>query len=209
MAPSITQGASSRSWRRAAMNVWVFQWPKGAWSISRVPLGDHPVVLTMFVFSEVSSMKPMRVNRLRMNGWRRVIQIWRACRILGRFCSTACRSFFVFQPETAQEPPDRDTVNGDAVLISQFAHQIVQRKIRLRVHPRRDPALHGAQFAMPTAIALGAGFQPARLALQDHHVVNEFHRNPEPRRGCAVRMPFLHKRNNTFTKCHRMWFAHH
>jgi hypothetical protein len=27
MAPSITQGAVSLSWRSAAMNVWVFQWP--------------------------------------------------------------------------------------------------------------------------------------------------------------------------------------
>lgn len=93
------------------------------------------------------------------------------------------------QTETAQEPPDRDTVNGDAVLVSQFSHQIVQRQIWLRVHPRRDPALHGDQFTMPTAIALGAGFKPARLALQDHHVVDEFHRNPEPRRGGANALP--------------------
>ena len=64
----MTQGASSRSWRKAAMNVWVFQWPKGAWSIRRAPFGDQPVVLTMFVFSEVSSMKPNLGNRLRMKG---------------------------------------------------------------------------------------------------------------------------------------------
>ena len=64
----MTQGASNRSWRKAAMKVWVCQWPKGAWSMRRVPLGDHPVVLAIFVLSEVSSMKPMRGNRLRMNG---------------------------------------------------------------------------------------------------------------------------------------------
>ena len=37
-----------------------------------------------------------------MNGCRRVIQIWRACRTSGRFCSTACRSFFMRQTKTAQ-----------------------------------------------------------------------------------------------------------
>jgi len=30
IAPPITQGASSRSWRKAAMKVWVCQWPNGA-----------------------------------------------------------------------------------------------------------------------------------------------------------------------------------
>lgn len=50
------------------MKVWVVQWLKGAWSIRRAPLGDHPVVLAMFIFSEASSMKPMRGNRLRMKG---------------------------------------------------------------------------------------------------------------------------------------------
>jgi len=68
IAPSMTHGASSRLWRRAAMKVRVFQWPKGAWSIRRPPFGDQPVVLAVFVFSEVSPMKPMRGNRLRMKG---------------------------------------------------------------------------------------------------------------------------------------------
>src|SRR5690554_1456810 len=99
----------------------------------------------MLVFSEVSSMKPMRGNRLAMNGWRRVIQTWRACQTSGRFCSTACRSFFVCQPEAAQEPPDRDAVDGDAVAIRQFAHQIVQRQIGFLAYPRCDPVLHGGQ----------------------------------------------------------------
>ena len=45
------------------------------------PFGDHPVVLAMFVFSDVSLMKPRRVNALRMNGGRRVTQVWRACQI--------------------------------------------------------------------------------------------------------------------------------
>ena len=35
---------------------------------------------------------------LAMNGCRRVIQIGRACRTSGRFCSTACRSFLFVRP---------------------------------------------------------------------------------------------------------------
>ena len=38
------------------MNGWVFQWPKGTWSIRCAPFEDQPVVLAMFVFSEVSSL---------------------------------------------------------------------------------------------------------------------------------------------------------
>ena len=33
--PSMTQGAGKPSWRSAAMNVWVPQWPKGAFLFSR------------------------------------------------------------------------------------------------------------------------------------------------------------------------------
>ncbi|MER9176957.1 hypothetical protein NKH72_25755 [Mesorhizobium sp. M0955] len=35
--PSMTQGASTRSCRSAAMKVIVFEWPYGAWAISRTP----------------------------------------------------------------------------------------------------------------------------------------------------------------------------
>ena len=35
---------------------------------------------------------------------------------------------------------------------------------------------------MPAAIALRARLQPTRLALQYHHVIDEFHRYPEPQR---------------------------
>ena len=37
MGPSMTQGAEMRSQRSAAMNVSVFQWPKGADAVSRCP----------------------------------------------------------------------------------------------------------------------------------------------------------------------------
>ncbi len=62
------------------------------------------------------------------------------------------------QPEATQEPPDRNAVDGDAVVIRQFTHQIVQRQIGFPAHLRLDPALHGDQFPMSPAMALGARF---------------------------------------------------
>src|SRR6056297_684100 len=162
----------------------------------------------MFVLSEVSSMKPMRGNRLAMNGCRRVIQIWRAWRTSGRFCSTACRSFFMRQTETAQGAPDRHAMDRHLVRIGNFQHQIIQREVGLGRHPCRDPVPQTGQLAMPAAISLSARLQPACLAFQNHHVVHELHRNPKPRGRSSVRMPFLHKRDDTLTKCHRMWLAH-
>ena len=94
-------------------------------------------------------MKPMRGNRLRMKGWRRVIQMWRACRTSGRFCSTARRAFLVTQPEAAQEPPDRDAVDRDAVPIRQFDHQIVERQVAFLRHPRFEPPRTGSNLPCP------------------------------------------------------------
>src|SRR6056297_1167242 len=162
----------------------------------------------MLVLSEVSSMKPMRGNRLAMNGWRRVIQTWRAWRTSGRFCSRACRSFFVCQSETMERPPDRHAMDRHLVLIGNFQHQIIQREVGLGRHPRRDPVPQTAQLAMPAAISLSARLQPACLAFQDHHVIDELHRNPKPRGRSSVRMPFLHKRDNALPKRHRMWLSH-
>ena len=71
-------------------------------------------------------MKPMRVSRLRMKGRRRAIQICRASRTSGRFCSTARRSFFVCQAKVAQEPPDRDTVDLDTVPVAQLAQEFIK-----------------------------------------------------------------------------------
>ena len=94
------------------------------------------------------------------------------------------------------------------VFIGNLQNQIIQRQIRFGSHACRDPILQTAQLAMTTTIALGARLQPARLALQNHHVVDELYRNPELRCGNPVRMSLLHKRNNALTKCRRMWLAH-
>jgi len=112
------------------------------------------------------------------------------------------------QTETAEGAPDRHAMDRHLVLVGNFENQIIQREIRLLRHACRDPSPQRAQLAMTAAIALDTRLQPARLTFQDHHVVDEFHRDPEPRGGGPVRMPFLHKRDNALTKCHRMWLAH-
>lgn len=94
------------------------------------------------------------------------------------------------------------------VLIGNFQNQVIKREVGLGRHPRRDPVPQTAQLAMPAAVALNTRLQSTRLALQDHHVIDELHRNPEPRSGGTVRMPFLHKRDNALPKRHRMWFSH-
>lgn len=90
------------------------------------------------------------------------------------------------QAETAQGAPDRHAMHRHLVLIGSFQHQIIQREIRLGSHPRHDPASQTGQLSMTAAIALPTRLQPARPVLQDHHVVDELHRNPKPRSGSVV-----------------------
>ncbi len=112
------------------------------------------------------------------------------------------------QAETAEGPSIRYAMDRHRVLIGNFQSQIIQREIRLGCHPCRDPAPQSAQLTMTAAIALSSRLQSARLALQHHYVVDELQRNPEPSGGSAVRITVLHKRDNLFTKCRRMWLAH-
>ena len=62
---------------------------------------------------------------------------------------------------------------------------------------------------MPFAsTTLAPGLKPVRLTFQDHHVVDELHRHPEPCRRRSMRMPFLDKGNHTLSKVHSMWLAY-
>ena len=60
------------------------------------------MVLAMLVFTEVSSMKASLSKQLAMKGWRFVIQMRRRSAMSLRFCSSACRSFFVTEAEPVQ-----------------------------------------------------------------------------------------------------------
>ena len=57
-------------------------------------------------------------------------------------------------------------------------------------------------------IALRLGIKRPGPALQQHHVVDEFDRNPELRRRSPVCVPFPNEINNALTKFHRKWLAH-
>jgi hypothetical protein len=57
---SSTQGASTRSWRRAAMKVRVRQCPCGTQPTSRWPRVPHPRSAAMLVLTQVSSRKTKR-----------------------------------------------------------------------------------------------------------------------------------------------------
>ena len=61
---------------------------------------------------------------------------------------------------------------------------------------------------MPAAIALGFRSQTAGRPPQLDHVVDKLHRNPEPRRRRAMRVPLRNKIHNTLPQLNRMRFTH-
>ena len=113
------------------MKVRVRQCPKEACSTGRWPRGAHPVVLLMLVFTEVSSMTVSLSRWLAMKGWRLAIRIRRLSATSLRFCSGACRCFFVTETKPAQQPSDRGAMHVQPVFRAQFRRQFVNRQLRL------------------------------------------------------------------------------
>ena len=143
-----------------------------------------------------------------MKGWRRVIQMWRAAATSGRFCSAACRSFFVCQTEVAQEPPDRAATHYHAMRGRDLSSQSSCRQVPLLCDPASNPVLQGGQLTMPAAVALGLRHKaPGRLHQLDH-VIDKLDRDLEPRRRRPVRVPFRHMVHNTLPKFYRMRLTH-
>ena len=62
--PSKTQGASMRSWRRAARNVMVFQCQNGALALTRSPRLPQPRRGAMLVLADVSSINTKRLGSI-------------------------------------------------------------------------------------------------------------------------------------------------
>src|SRR5277367_3247108 len=124
MGPSITQGAAMRSWRRAATNVMVFQWPCGTCALRRSFRGPQPRKGSIFVFTHVSSMKTRRLrSTLACRAFHRVLL--RA--MSGRVCSEATSVFFEAEPLGVGENPDRARVHLYASF-AQLRHQAAQRE---------------------------------------------------------------------------------
>ena len=74
----------------------------------------------------------------------------------------------------------------DAMIIRHLQHEIIEGQIRLCQHSRFEPAPNTGQLTVPTTIALRARLKTTRLTFQNHHVVDEFDRNPELRRRRPV-----------------------
>ena len=110
---------------------WVCQWPKGAWSMRRLPTGAQPVVLTRLVFRLVSSMKTSLSSMLAMSGWRVSIQTLRRSATSGRRISLASSVFFMAEVKAMQPPADRAAMHRQAMRGGQFGHDLVQRQIPL------------------------------------------------------------------------------
>ena len=94
------------------------------------------------------------------------------------------------------------------LLLTQFDHQFIKGQVTLFRDPMRYPTRHSRKLAMPAAVALALGFQPARRAPQKHHIVHKLDRNPELRRCCPVAVTLSHEINDPLPKLQRKWFAH-
>ena len=189
------------------MNVWVRQRRNGAWSTRRSPTGAQPVVLTMFVFNDVSSMKISRCNALLMKGWRRAIQTRRARATSGRRRSAASRAFFVAETKPVQQPAGRATMHRQPVMRRELHHQFVKRDVSLPGDAPPHPVSDARQLAA-TPAALLPGGESASLALQPHHIVDELWRHPEVPRRFSMCVAFLDEGNDTFSERNRMRSAH-
>src|ERR1700684_2378556 len=124
MGPSSIHGASILSWRRAAMNVMVFQWPKGTLAVSLRPRGAHPRSGSMSVLVQVSSMKTRRSGAIRScRSFHCVLR--RATS--GRSRSLATTLFFEAELLGVDEVPDRSVFDLETAT-GEFHDKTPQRK---------------------------------------------------------------------------------
>src|SRR6056297_1547495 len=145
----------------------------------------------MLVLTEVSSTKAIRSRWLAMKGWRFAIQMRLRLATSLRFCSRACRSFFVRQPEPAQRPPDCAAVDVDTMCLGQVRDQFIERDLALGRDPGVDPVGQTRQLAVPAAVALPSRRQRSSFATQLDQLVHELRRHPEVPRRITVPVAFI------------------
>jgi hypothetical protein len=98
-------------------------------------------------------------------------------------------------------------VTPDAVDVSQFCNQFVERDPVRGGDAVFNPTDHACQFAMPAAIALRPRRRRSGLAPQMDQFIHEPRRNPEVPRCLAVPMTLTSKRNDALAQLYRMWLA--
>ena len=144
IAPSITHGASGRSWRRPPMNVCARRRPNGAARMGP-PGGSGHVGLDRGLLYE-SKMKASLSRWSAMKGRRFVIRMWRRSATSLRFCSRACRSCFMRRPESVPRPPNRGAVDRDAMGLGRVQHELIECDPALRANTGLDPIRHSHAY---------------------------------------------------------------
>jgi len=105
--------------------------------------------------------------------------------------------FFVTEAKPVQQPPDRGAMDFKPMLRTQLCRQVVNRQIRPRSDLGAHPILGAREFAV-SGIALRLRLKRSGLALEAHHVVDEFDRNAQVPGRLCVRVSLLNNRDSAF-----------
>jgi hypothetical protein len=202
MGPSIIIGATTRSWRKAAMKVIVFQDWCGTRPTTSTPRALRPRSRTILVLSAVSSMNTSRAGSSSPCSR---IQRRRARATSARCCSAARKTFFERDVVSLEKPGDCTLARSNAPL-PQFGNGFFQGQIR--------PFGNQAQYLLGMLFQR-RGAAPARLRFATPAVLPA----PNPSHGgtrvyleqigrLAARSPRLNRPDHTFAQVSRIGLRH-
>lgn len=193
IAPSMTQGASRRSWRKAATKVRVRQRPNGARSVGGRPHGARPggpgdAGLDRGLGDKDQPFQMVGHEGLALRDPDAALHGDIPALPLKRL-----NVFFVRRPEPPQHPPDGPAVHVNAMGFGQFHDQRVERDLALCGDARPDPAGHAGRLAVAAAVAVRKRRQRSGCAPQLDQIVHELRRHPDVARRRAMPAPFIDK----------------
>src|SRR5260221_6320935 len=203
MAPSSTNGAVTRLFRNAAINVTVFQFPCSTFWTSRSPCGARPYRRVIVVDTLVSSMN---TSLLGSSLFCRRCNALRAAATSGRSCSAARKLFFKGQLQMMQKPRDRRLSDRD-LFLRQSVFEFGQRDVRLLRYQLPHQILVRRQRENFVAAEFGrvdAARLPVKLKEADHRADAD----PALLRSFRDRGPALDRLDHTPTQIRRIWLRH-
>ncbi len=112
------------------------------------------------------------------------------------------------QSEPAQHSPDSGSVNDDAVGLSQFSHQFIERDLAFGRDTRLELTCHAHQPPVPAAIALLSQCQQSGFASQLHQIVDKFWQDLKVPLRLAMPIPFVHIGHDPRPKLQWMWLSY-
>ena len=124
------------------MKVSVFQWPCGTFATNRSPRGERPYRRTIFVVTDVSSMK---TRRRALSFGCSAFKSARAAATSGRSCSAACRLFFECDLVPVVEAPDRTDGDIELLVALQAVADFFERQIGFGRDEIEEPAFMGPE----------------------------------------------------------------